>query len=361
MKVRMLTAEKLAAKLKGAATPSTDPRLVGVTCLATALMLMQFGAHGERQLRQLADDHNPDRISDMSMLWEDWAKEYGYLIESVNPLIGWADSPITEDHEAVRRCFAVLSKLDITLTLRANWGELLAPVFLFMSDDDDKVALNRIYQHMDTMVAEAAATAVPERGAIGHVNAGAGGREIGIMFDMRRRGQDPTTVAFVLTEEDPLVAALCVINMAIYGAERLVMGVIGDPDQALGFVLASKRYAGELHGLWLTNTAKSLEHFIERDSIEPALADELRKDLEASGGAIEISLSERQLDISALGIEDADGERMTSVMVMGMPSPAHHEYREPGAGPKGDVPKPPNAKQKRASKTLDLSLEGEAS
>lgn len=357
MKVRMLTAEKLADKLKDAAAPSTDPRLVGVTCLATALMLMQFGAHGERTLRQLANDHNPDRISDMSMLWEDWSKEYGYLTDVVNPLIGWADTPGPDDDQAARRCFAILSKLDIALTLRANWGELLAPVFLFMSDDDDKVLLNRIYQHMDTMVAQAAESAVPERGLVGHINAGAGGREIGIMFDMRRRGQDPSSVGFVLTEEEPLVAALCGINMAIYGAERLVLKVMENTNEAIEFVHEARAVAGgRFDGLWLSNTRKSLEQMINEGDMDAETAAKLREDMELCGGVIEISLVERELTRGL--IEDADGNTIT---VLTGVSPGAHEWRTPDVGPQGEVPSPPEPKKRRSASALNLSLDGQAS
>lgn len=270
----VISSVHLAPKLLDAATPSTDPIRVALTCLATAqLLTSRYASHGARQLRELADDHNLDRVKAISLLWEDFTEEFEYLAEVVNPLVGWADSPGDTDAEATRRCCAILSKLEISDCLAANRGELLTGVFLTMLPDAERAALERIFVPIGEMAQMTAQQGLRDDAYLLDINCGGGGREIGIILDMLRRGQNPANLTMILTEQNALAAAMAAINMATYGMPRLVMMVTDTPWEDTDSLTSSiKILHGGIDAAFFTPTIRNLRLEIEEKGDEEALA-----------------------------------------------------------------------------------------
>ena len=213
--------ERLLSATRGTGSSSI---LIPLTAAATAVACL--GAPPDLLRPFMALLAQPGRDDPLRDLWARMADAHPYLADAVRPLIGWMDDAGPGDLDALSRCFEVLAGVDLHATVSGPQlkGDLLGPLYTALRGNGDRKALGAFFTPPAVSLAIAAIIGIGEGARVVEPSCGAGGMVIAAAAEMRSRGLDPATVTWVLNDLDPVVLALCGVNVAAHGlGDRVVL------------------------------------------------------------------------------------------------------------------------------------------
>lgn len=217
---RAATPDQIAEQLRNAtasAGGTSGGACVPMTTVATGMLLL--GAGDSLTTASLHHFANPGHTKDLQTMWDALTISAPFLRGHLDPLTGWLDNPTETDQRAAAACFNTLTTIDLgaSATTPHIGGELLGPVLMGLRGQGDKQAKGAFYTPMNVSQIIAAMSAPHEGATIHEPTCGAGGMVIAAAHVMRRRGLDPTSVAWSLNDIDPLAVALAGVNAVIHG------------------------------------------------------------------------------------------------------------------------------------------------
>ncbi|WP_165942540.1 N-6 DNA methylase [Micromonospora sp. KC721] len=257
--------------------------------VVAALALVAREAENVDQLAALGEtierlDHEGFGLL-MQRLW----CEFAVLRPDLNPrtkhLWSWTDE---DQDDTVLRAVQAVGQAALRKGLFARcgpdaWGEmdLLGMLLQTMKSHGGRKGIGQFLTPVD-LTAMIGRMAAPEEGArILEPCAGTGTMLLGAAMGMREAGRDPTTCEWWANDIDPLAAALCAVNLHLWGLGWRVVVGCGDGllDQWMHEALEHRQIAiDEVWRAWrMARQIAAVRHLLDLPTPESALERHMRK------------------------------------------------------------------------------------
>lgn len=163
-------------------------------------------------------------------------ERYPYLLDTLAPLLTWAEQTTPQLEDACRRAAGLLALVEFNNAQDVAGGDLIGQVKVEL----DIMTRRRRpkYEYLELSFATAAALTDPrlpnEGDSVGDFWCASGVRVMGMIIAMQMMGRDPWSVRWTLRDPEPVNLALAAINMATMDITDVTFGVAAGVMTGLG-------------------------------------------------------------------------------------------------------------------------------